>query len=327
VHYVHKDHLGSTALTTDEHGKLLHRYAYLPYGAVLASDNHRRPEIARDRFAAMELDASSGLYNAEARLYDPALGRFLSPDPAGPVLANPQSGNRYAYALNNPMRYVDPTGRGAADPGSMGVDRASDRPTPVKENRPSEPKAADHADPVVADKTTSTDSKGVGRETSHSEAAVNAGIGIVAVGSVEMGAGAAGGGAAAGLLTGPAAPVVIGAIVVTAAVIDYMNDSAQDESSALSKKKEENGSYTIEDAIGNRYHGKGPPSRMEKSARDKEKQTGERIVKKDWTPSASEREAFKDEARRIENDSGVENPRNYNKRNSPGKRFREEDGD
>jgi len=45
-----------------------------------------------------------------ARTYDPALGRFIQPDTIVPNPANPQSLNRYAYVLNNPLRYTDPTG-------------------------------------------------------------------------------------------------------------------------------------------------------------------------------------------------------------------------
>jgi len=45
-----------------------------------------------------------------ARYYDPALGMFLSPDTVVPEPGNPQSLNRYAYVLNNPLRYTDPTG-------------------------------------------------------------------------------------------------------------------------------------------------------------------------------------------------------------------------
>jgi RHS repeat-associated protein len=50
-----------------------------------------------------------------AREYKPWLGRFLSTDPAGDSAkpAAPQSWNRYAYALNNPLKYVDPDGESA----------------------------------------------------------------------------------------------------------------------------------------------------------------------------------------------------------------------
>ncbi|HQQ27515.1 MAG TPA: RHS repeat-associated core domain-containing protein, partial [Syntrophales bacterium] len=69
------------------------------------------------------LDTETGLYNFNARLYDPAVGRFISPDPALPDLANsknpwnydPQMLNRYAYCRNNPLIYVDPNGCEAID--------------------------------------------------------------------------------------------------------------------------------------------------------------------------------------------------------------------
>jgi len=50
-----------------------------------------------------------------AREYDPSLGRWLSADTIVPDPANPQSFNRYAYVLNNPLRYTDPTGHFTED--------------------------------------------------------------------------------------------------------------------------------------------------------------------------------------------------------------------
>lgn len=44
-----------------------------------------------------------------ARLYDPMLGRFLSPDPHIQSPDCPQNYNRYTYCLNNPIRYTDTT--------------------------------------------------------------------------------------------------------------------------------------------------------------------------------------------------------------------------
>jgi RHS repeat-associated protein len=51
-----------------------------------------------------------GLINMNARLYDPAVGRFLSPDPFVQAPDFSQSFNRYSYCLNNPLIYTDPTG-------------------------------------------------------------------------------------------------------------------------------------------------------------------------------------------------------------------------
>ena len=50
------------------------------------------------------------IYTYKARWYDPALGRFLQPDLFVPEPRNPQSLNRYAYGLNNPVKFADPTG-------------------------------------------------------------------------------------------------------------------------------------------------------------------------------------------------------------------------
>jgi RHS repeat-associated protein len=62
------------------------------------------------RFTGQEYDAEYALYNYNARLYDPIMGRFISPDPVIQDPYNPQNLNRYAYCLNNPLIYVDPTG-------------------------------------------------------------------------------------------------------------------------------------------------------------------------------------------------------------------------
>ena len=52
-----------------------------------------------------------GLINMNARLYDPVMGRFLSPDPYVQAPDFSQNFNRYAYALNNPLKYTDSLGQ------------------------------------------------------------------------------------------------------------------------------------------------------------------------------------------------------------------------
>lgn len=62
------------------------------------------------RYTGKERDAESGNDYFNARYYGSNMGRFLSPDPLGGHLENPQSLNKYAYALNNPLTNTDPTG-------------------------------------------------------------------------------------------------------------------------------------------------------------------------------------------------------------------------
>jgi RHS repeat-associated protein len=64
----------------------------------------------RYTYTGQEFDAGTGLLYYGARYYDPALGRFVQPDTLVPDPANPQSLNRYAYVLNNPLKYTDPSG-------------------------------------------------------------------------------------------------------------------------------------------------------------------------------------------------------------------------
>lgn len=59
-----------------------------------------------------ERDAETGLDYFGARYLSAAQGRFTTPDPLGASgkASNPQTWNRYAYALNNPLKFVDPDG-------------------------------------------------------------------------------------------------------------------------------------------------------------------------------------------------------------------------
>lgn len=64
------------------------------------------------RFTGKERDTESGLDNFGARYDSSQFGRFMSPDPflSSGRPANPRSWNRYTYALNKPLRILDPTG-------------------------------------------------------------------------------------------------------------------------------------------------------------------------------------------------------------------------
>jgi len=112
-YYTHSDHLGSTNITTDEYGVAIEEIGYLPFGAELFRNVYNNGEwISVYKFTGQEHDSEYELYNYNARLYDPVMGRFITPDTIVPDPYNPQSLNRYSYCINNPMIYVDPTGHG-----------------------------------------------------------------------------------------------------------------------------------------------------------------------------------------------------------------------
>lgn len=97
---------------TDTAGVEKQRIQYYPYGGDRFEENASgmNGEDVKHRFTDHEKDFAIGIYYAQARYYDQRLGRFISCDPVGPQLENPQSLNPYTYCLNNPLKYVDPTG-------------------------------------------------------------------------------------------------------------------------------------------------------------------------------------------------------------------------
>jgi RHS repeat-associated protein len=109
--FYHPDHLGSTNVVTDQNGNKKERDEYFPFGtySVVEDNDEDFPNVFHT-YTGQEEDDELGLYNYKARLYDPLLGRFISPDPIDPDPEDPQTLNRYAYVLNNPLKYVDPTG-------------------------------------------------------------------------------------------------------------------------------------------------------------------------------------------------------------------------
>src|SRR4030095_10683988 len=66
---------------------------------------------------AVQLSRSQ-LVHLRGRVYDPKLARFLSPTPAASAASDPQSQNAYAYARNNPLSLVDPSGYTSEQPPS-----------------------------------------------------------------------------------------------------------------------------------------------------------------------------------------------------------------
>jgi RHS repeat-associated protein len=68
------------------------------------------------------LGQSMGLNHMNGRVQDAILGRFISPDPIIQDPSNAQNYNRYTYALNNPLMWLDPTGFDICNPGDDDYD-------------------------------------------------------------------------------------------------------------------------------------------------------------------------------------------------------------
>ncbi len=106
--FYHADHLGSVHLVTDVNGALVQRVEYKPWGEVARQVGNVE---ATRRFTGKELDDPEiGLHYYDGRYYSALVGRFVSPDPFVPAPGSPQSLNRFAYVLNNPVNLIDPTG-------------------------------------------------------------------------------------------------------------------------------------------------------------------------------------------------------------------------
>jgi RHS repeat-associated protein len=109
ITYFHNDIIGSPAMATDANGLQAWKETYRPYGdQLIDSAASQNDKIG---FAGKPFDDSTGLSYMGARYYDPTLGRFMAVDPVSFSFDNLHSFNRYAYANDNPYRFVDPDGQ------------------------------------------------------------------------------------------------------------------------------------------------------------------------------------------------------------------------
>ena len=112
--------LGTPRIVLDQTGSLsgVSRHDYLPFGEELFAAG-RTPQLgytggdgARQKFTGKERDDETGLDFSSARYYSSIQGRFTGPDPlrSSGNVGDPQTWNRYPYTVNNPLKYIDPTG-------------------------------------------------------------------------------------------------------------------------------------------------------------------------------------------------------------------------
>jgi RHS repeat-associated protein len=107
IYHLHSDVLGSPRWITNSSGGLVRHLRYEPFGRSLDDNLPLRYRHAGEEVSE-RLTHLGGV-----RQYNSAIGRMMQPDSLIPDPANPQSLNRYAYAYNEPLGYVDPSGHWA----------------------------------------------------------------------------------------------------------------------------------------------------------------------------------------------------------------------
>ncbi len=317
----------------------------LPDYSTLSSPRHG--------LAGAEADEAVGTYSFGARTYDPSLRRWVSPDPLLAALPGLDESigdnlNLYAYAGNNPVARIDVTGfwgEGLAE--ALQNSRLANAVagfayglvqgmTPGGALAPNPARDAPH-----------------GAVFQHWQGAgqvIGGGVGVAMNGTTTVAAAAAEGptlGAATPVLVVSAVGVANGVLAVQAGGKNIAEAQARGDtpdsgpartpnaastSGAKSVKvqgpktaaSKETGSYTNTHESGKTYSGKGSRERSQVSGRRVEKQTGDTHVATEWKRAPNSTQAFKDEAKRIQQHGGARGSQNYNKIESPGKKMLEQ---
>lgn len=117
-HAVYKDHLGSIVTATSQYGTIEAEQNFDAWGIERNAQDWTYNNVGGVGLAnswlyrgytGQEHMPHFSIINMNGRMYDPVLGRMMSPDPYI-MLEGTQGYNRYSYCLNNPLKYTDPSG-------------------------------------------------------------------------------------------------------------------------------------------------------------------------------------------------------------------------
>src|SRR5690606_22643331 len=117
MYYTYTDHLGSIVTVTDDAGDIVAEQSFDAWGNYRNPSNWlninvpANPSWLYRGYTGHEHLPEFGLINMNGRMYDPIVGRMLSPDNYVQSPFSTQSYNRYSYVWNNPLKYTDPDGQ------------------------------------------------------------------------------------------------------------------------------------------------------------------------------------------------------------------------
>jgi RHS repeat-associated protein len=336
VRWTMTDALGTPRIVVGKTGGLsdVTRHDYLPFGeelfvgsgnssirsTTMGHSTGSNIDGVRKQFTGYERDTESGLDFAQARYYSGKQGRFMSPDEftGGPdelydfadvagdnptlyaEIEDPQSLNKYQYCYNNPLSSVDPDGHSVW--------------TKVIKIAV---KAAKTGDAVVAIKETFEDVQTVFDSNKSASERLIAGLSVLSE-----------------VLPLSISDVKDGYKVAKAVAgqIDQLSGNGAIFAVASSTGKRTFsrspiGTYINTHASGKEYIGVGKYPRSQESARRVAKEHNDPHKRTNFKPAVNKREAFKEESRQIDLRGGINSPRIYNRIESPGRRYRQEDGE
>jgi RHS repeat-associated protein len=121
--------VGSSRLEVDPQGRVIAYEEYFPFGGSAFIAGDRVKEVLRRdyRYRSRESDDATGLVDFGHRLYQPWIGRWLSPDPSGPT----DGQNLYRFVRNNPVSLIDPDGLQSQPRRGQVLDRTVASPPPA----------------------------------------------------------------------------------------------------------------------------------------------------------------------------------------------------